>query len=178
MDNLIYKADKTAEDVDALLLANKRLVYYMLQKCGQVDNQDCESAAWEALWDAICTFDVYGKTRFSTYACTLLRNAIYGVMRKQQLEQQHVTVLLDEPVEQPEFSNLEVCEKLQVIRRLFSEYIASAPTLTRNILLAWDASGYEAQGKELAKICGSSASYVSRVQCSYRAFLQSRLRGQ
>ena len=178
MENLIYKADKTAEDIEALLLDNQRLVYYMLQKCGQLHNQDCESAAWEALWDAVCTFDVYGKTQFSTYACMVIRNAIYCVMRKQHLENQHITVLLDAPVEQPEFSNIEVRERLHVIQTLFSEYIANAPTLTRNILLAWDASGYEAQGKELAKLCGSSASYVSRVQRNYRAFLQSRLRGQ
>ena len=84
MSELIYKLNKTAADVDELLLQHKNLVYYRLAQMNQLANQDAESAAWEALWDSIMTFDVFGSTAFSTYACRCITNAINTVLRKQQ----------------------------------------------------------------------------------------------
>ena len=48
MSELIYKLNKTAADVDELLLQHKNLVYYRLAQMNQLTNQYAESAAWEA----------------------------------------------------------------------------------------------------------------------------------
>ena len=89
MSDLIYKLDKTSEDIDALLQEHKNLVYYILTKTGQLRNQDAESAAWEAM-GCVNLFDVYAKTAFSTFACTLIKNAVNNVLRKQILDRSHL----------------------------------------------------------------------------------------
>ena len=93
MSELIYKLNKTAADVDELLLQHKNLVYYRLAQMNQLTNQDAESAAWEALWDSIMTFDVFGSVAFSTYACRCITNAINTVLRKQQHDKRNIVEL-------------------------------------------------------------------------------------
>lgn len=178
MTELLYKADKTKSDIELLLQQHKNLVYFMLAKLGQLQNQDCESAAWEALWDAICTFDVFSKAKFSTYACTVIRNAINNVLRRQLVKQKYECLLLDDTEEhmadiQSDIANIFAPNYVEA---LFAEYIAKMSGKPRNILLVWNASGYEATGKEIAATCNVSASYVSRVQRDFRAFIQSRLK--
>ena len=178
MDNLLYKLNKTRADVDALILQHKNLVYFMLSQQGQLANQDCESAAWEALWDAVCTFDVYSKTQFSTYACTLIRNAINNELRKQQLQSLQETLMRDMSESNNLITTVDVGNTAMAsyIEKVFKEYLRNIKGVSRNVLLVWNASGYEASGREIAKACGCSASYVSRVQRDFRAYLLHKLK--
>lgn len=178
MSELIYKLNKTENDIDVLLLQHKNLVYFMLTSHGQLYNQDCESAAWEALWDAICTFDVFSRTQFSTYACTLIRNAINNELRKQALYQKRECAMF----EYSEQNNLcttvdtEDADTVNTIEELFSEYLKSTSGIVRNVLLVWNASGYEATCRDIAEMCATSPSYVSRIQSGFRAYLQRKIK--
>lgn len=179
MSELIYKLNKTAADVDELLLQHKNLVYYRLAQMNQLTNQDAESAAWEALWDSIMTFDVFGDTAFSTYACRCITNAINTVLRKQQHDKRN-TVELNELTE----ANLlftddsyESADTMQRVDEAFKIYISTCKGKSRDVLLLWRASGFEMSATALAKQCATSTSYVARVQCSFRAFLSCQLRG-
>lgn len=180
MSELLYKAEKTDDDVNELIKQHKNLVYYMLGRMGQLHHQDCESAAYEALWDAVCTFDIYSKGAFSTYACTLIRNAINNELRKTALQHGRDAAMM----ELADANGLFLAPTVDVqdnrvttrVEKLFDLYIKSKQGTCRNVLLTWQASGFEASGKVIAKICACSGSYVSRVQNDFRAFLQSKMK--
>jgi DNA-directed RNA polymerase specialized sigma24 family protein len=180
MNDLLYKRDKTKEDIEQLLYENKNLVYYMLTKTGQLLNQDAESAAWEGLWDAVNLFDIYSKTAFSTFACVIMRNAINDVLRKQKHYGQH-TCCFTETIENtcacfmPEEESMEFCNRIE---DLFNEYLKARAGISRDILLAWRSSEYTSSATNLAIICKTSPSYVSRVQLAFRAFISGKLKGQ
>lgn len=172
--DVLYKLEKTREDVEELLQRHKNLVYFMLTKTGQLRNQDAESAAWEALWDAINTFDVFSTTAFSTYAHKLIRNAIYTVVRDQK--KLPTEIELDEAYTQYDATPEEVEENRNIVQEAFNTYVASKHGATRDVLLLWNASSFEASQKALAGRCKCSPSYVSRVQQGFRAYLSGKLK--
>jgi RNA polymerase sigma factor (sigma-70 family) len=177
MTNLIYKLDKSAEDVEALLAEHKKLIYYMLTSMKQLNNPDAESAAWEALWDAIGTFDVYSKTAFSTYACTLIRNAVNDVLRKQRIEHDaKLTAYRLLERDATSYSMEYSTELTAFVDQCVTAFINSKSGISRNVLLAWYSSGFSATVTNIAAMCSCSASYVSRVQQDFRAYLSGRLK--
>lgn len=169
---LLYKPDKTPEDINELIGAHKNLIYYVLSSSGQLNNQDCESAAWGALWDAVCTFDIYGHNAFSTYACTLIRNAVNGVLRKEATRRKY-EALYDEL---QSTCTTDLYEEPNRVDALFASFIATCNGLRKNVMLVWQASEYTAKGTTIADICGCTPSYVSRVQQDFRAFVSARLK--
>lgn len=179
MPDLIYKRDKTRQDIEELLLQHKNLVYYRLSQYGQLHNQDAESAAWEALWDAIETFSVYEKTAFSTYACKCINNAINTVLRSQQIEKKHIEcVSLDDSNILFTEDTYDSAETMRVVDEAFKWHMENCTDLSRDILQLWRAGGFSDSATYIAKVCHTSTSYVARVQCSFRAFLSGRLKDQ
>lgn len=169
---LLYKPDKTPEDINELIGTHKNLVYYVLSSSGQLSNQDCESAAWGALWDAVCTFDIYGHNAFSTYACTLIRNAVNGVLRKEATRRKY-EALYDEL---QSTCTTDLYEETNRVDTLFASFIAMCSGLRKNVMLVWQASEYTAKGTTIAAICNCTPSYVSRVQQDFRAFVSAGLK--
>ena len=175
MSDLLYKPDKTRRDIEELLAEHKNLIYYRLTQMGQLHNQDAESAAWEALWDAIGTYSVYEKTAFSTYACACITNAINGVLRKQLHEfEQFGYCELNENMD--EDSSYEQLKKL--VQEVFDEHLAASRGLARDILLFWRSVDFEENKTTIAKACNTSVSYVSRVIQGFKARLSGRLKGR
>lgn len=175
---LLYKPDKTKADIEVLISEHKNLVYAMLGQLGQLYNQDAESVAWEALWDAIATFDIYTTTAFSTYACVLIRNAIKNEIRKAKTRnnlQDNSEIEEFADIKQL-FDNSEASLFNAQITRLFELYIANKVGVIRNVMLCWYNSGFTATVSNLSIMCRTSTSYVSRVQHSFRAFLSSKLK--
>lgn len=169
---LLYKPDKTPEDINELIGAHKNLIYYVLSSSGKLNNQDCESAAWGALWDAVCTFDIYGHNAFSTYACTLIRNAVNGVLRKEVTRRKYEAVY----DELRSTYTTDLYEEPNRVDTLFALFIATCSGLRKNVMLVWQASEYTAKGTTIADICGCAPSYVSRVQQDFRAFVSSKIK--
>lgn len=181
MSDLLYKPDKTPEDIEELIAEHKNLIYYRLTQMGQLFNPDAESAAWEALWDAIGTFSIYEKTAFSTYACTCITNAVNGVLRKQISEQQtyNYVELTDKiPVPAAVEENSELEQLKELVDEVFKEHMGQSRGLSRDILQLWRASGFEDNKTQIAKALNTSVSYVSRVQTSFKARLSGRLKGR
>ena len=175
MSDLIYKLNKTSEDIDNLLQEHKNLIYFILTKTRQLGNQDAESAAWEALWDAVNLFDVYAKTAFSTFACTLIKNAVNNVLRKQILDRSHLCAFTY-VAENTEVTYIaEPDDSGAFIEECFKAFVETKSGKMRNVLLAWYGSGFTLNGMALAKLCDTSPSYVSRIQCSLRAYMYGRL---
>lgn len=182
MSDLLYKTDKTRHDIEELLAEHKNLIYYRLTQMGQLHNQDAESAAWEALWDAIGTYSIYEKTAFSTYACTCITNAINSVLRKQLHEfEQFGYCELNENIpavtkSMDEYSNYEQLKK--TVQEVFDEHLAASRGLARDILLFWRSVDFEENKTTIAKACNTSVSYVSRVIQGFKARLSGRLKGR
>jgi len=175
VDDLIYKLNKTDEDINALIQNNQGLIYHMLKIQGQLNNQEAESACWDALWNAVTRFDVFSSTLFSTFACTVIRNAINDVLRKQQrINQNSCMVTETNLVAYNEDTHAK--ELLIKIYRAFDKYLASKSGVTRNVLIAWQGTNFEANTTNIAMMCNTTASYVSRVLCSFRAYLAVELR--
>lgn len=176
MVDLLYKRDKSSEDIENLLQIHKNLVYHMLTIAGQLNNPDAESAAWEGLWDSIVLFDIYSKTAFSTFACTVIKNAINTVLRKQSQESRYYcpiteALLIDCHEEEPECT-----ETITYIDTQFKLFIDTRSGLVKSILLVWHSSGFIATPSNIATICKTSPSYVCRVQSIFRAFISGKLK--
>lgn len=178
MSDLLYKLNKTPEDIETLLQEHKKLVYYMLTTSGQLYNQDAESVAWEALWDALNLFDVFSTTAFSTFACTLIKNAINDVLRKQIVESRHVCsfTYMAESTEIVYICEPEDNTVAKAIEEQFRIYVDSKTGIVRNVLLAWYSSGFVGSVTNIAAMCKTSPSYVSRVQSAFRAYLSGKLK--
>lgn len=180
MEDLLYKPDKTEKDINELLVQHQGLVYHLLKKRGQLGNQDAESAAWDALWDAIGTFDIYGNTAFSTWAWTCILHRIDDVVRKQLAEREHYGYVPLEVWHVDSNASVDADdtkERLkQLIDTVFDEHMQSARGLSRDILQLWRASGFEDNKSQIARALGTSASYVSRVQQAFKARLSGRLK--
>lgn len=182
MPDKLYKPEKTRRDIEELLEEHKNLIYYRLSQMGQLHNPDAESAAWEALWDAIGTFSIYESTAFSTYACTCITNAINGVLRKQLREQeQYGFCELDENIQAATRSLSEHIESQQlraIVQEVFDEHLAASRGLSRDILLFWRSVDFDENKTTIAKACGTSVSYVSRVLQGFKARLSGRLKSR
>lgn len=176
--DLLYKRDKTDEDVAKLLRMHKNLVYYCLAQTQQIYNHDAESAAFEALWDAINLFDVYATTAFSTFACKVIINRIYTVLRdakthnKREILVENSAKFIDCYEQDSEIQDkryIRLCNQIE-------QYISEQTDKIRAILIYWRARNYKATTVDIAQHCGVSASYVSRVQVSFRVAIQAMLK--
>lgn len=173
MNDALYKLEKSDSDIDELLRIHKNLVYHMLSVTGQLQNQDAESAAWEALWDSLNTFDVFSKNAFSSYACRCMYNAIQQVIREQGKVPIEI-MLEDEFVQYDET----IAEEASVnrVETYFKQYVSTKRGTIRDVLLTWYSSSFEMSQKALSARCRCSISYVSRVQQGFRAYLSGKLK--
>lgn len=181
--DLLYKRDKTTEDVEKLVHAHKNLVYYCLAQTKQTNNQDAESAAFEALWDAVNLFDVYATTAFSTFACTVINNRIYTVLRndkkrrKKEILVENSTSFFTDNYDIDSADKQELHNK-QYIRlcNQIDYYINNQTDKISTILLYWRSKCYKASTIEIAAQCNVSSSYVSRVQVSFKVAIQAMIK--
>jgi len=180
VDGLIYKPLKTKEDVDKLLSIHKNLVYWMLGRMRRLDDADCESAAWEALWDAITRFDVFGNVSFSTFAVCVIRNRVNDVLRKRKLRLENETDFTEyfEAADRGTLIPLQIeaVDELSRVQNILDEYIGMKTGVTRNVLLVWKAANFDISTKMLASICDTSSATVGKVLVSFRAYLATKMR--
>lgn len=181
--DLLYKRDKTEDDVDKLVRIHKNLVYYCLSELNQINNQDAESAAFEALWDAINLFDVYATTAFSTYACKVIKNRILSVIKKQKKHRENEilaessTSFFNDSYElgaEEEYTKQD--KRYNKLCRQIDGYINNQTDKGKAILLYWRSKCYNATTIDIAAHCGVSSSYVSRVQVSFKVAVQAMIK--
>ena len=178
--DLIHKPIKTKADISYLLGVHKNLIYWCLGKMNKLYDQDAESAAWEALWDAIATYDVYSSVAFSTYAVRVIKNRIGDVIRKQIKLSMKEFATHDE-VEAVDtgcriHDGFEAKEQLDKVVKAVDEYIEMKTGIARNVLIVWRAANFDITSTMIAKICRTSTSRVSETLTSARAFIATRLR--
>lgn len=143
-------------------------------------NQDAESNAWQGLWDAVETFDVFAKNAFSSYAYVVIANEVKNGLRKTKAVNAVHTIPTSFEDHCTQYTAA-VCSADGDIQRIydtFDSYVATKSGVIKNVLLAWYGTSFEGTTVSIASICGCSASYVSRVQTSFRAYVSSKLMGE
>lgn len=183
--DLLYKLQKTTEDVNELIKAHKNLVYYTLTRLGCLHNAECESAAYQGLWDAIETFDVFSTVSFSTYAYSCIRNAINDCRRKSKRVNEHeesvdftITTMTYNAPQVDCTTLVESSEAVQRIMQYAQEYIEAMQqnTISCRVMKAWYAYRFEISETDLAKLCKTSPTNVGRAQAMFRAYLTRKLK--
>lgn len=71
------------DSTDDWVKENEGLIYYTLQLCNCFYDDEAYSVALEAFWRAHNTYNS-AKGKFSTYAVTCMRNALYDMLKKNQ----------------------------------------------------------------------------------------------
>lgn len=174
--DLLYKENKTPDDINELLSQNKNLIYHVLKCNNLLDNCDAESLGWEALWDAISTFSIYSDTKFSTYACTCITNRIFNELRKEKAQKrQHIEVTFEDYLSVDYADDFCMTELINRIYKVFDSYIKNISGINRNVLLVWYSSNFTYSIADIAKVADTSPSYVGRVLCAFRAYLSTIL---
>lgn len=181
-NDLLYKPRKTKQDINILLSVHKNLIYWCLSRYNKLYDADAESAAWEALWDAIATYNVYDTVAFSTYAVRVIKNRIGDVIRKQNQRRVFEIVPFDEdfdPVDASTSINsaYEAKELLDKATKLVDQYIdMKQDSITKNILIVWRAANFDITKTMIATICRTSCSKVCEALNGVRAYVSGRLR--
>lgn len=85
-------------EINDRIAENTGLVYARLKEFGLRDDQDAESLAYEALYNAAKTFDESTGTLFTTYAVCCINNAIRVHIRTLNRKRQLELVSYDAPV--------------------------------------------------------------------------------
>lgn len=181
------------QDINDTIAENTGLIYKQLLKFGLADNQDAESIAYEALYNAILSYNETKNTKFSTYATVCIYNALGTFMRslnkKRQLDvtSYNRVAYIDNETEhefvdfistyisvETEYINNET---LLRIRYVFNSYVDMLKNEKhRRILMCWDASNFKATATDIAKEVGVSQSYVSQVLATTKSKLRQLLK--
>ena len=177
---LLYKPSKSKADTEKLLSIHKNLVYWCLHRANVAYDADCESAAWEALWDAINKFDVFSSTAFSSFAVRVITNRINDVLRKRKIQYAREAEVPEYYEAVDECSSpqqmIEAADELRRISAIIDDYINTRTGKTKNILIVWRASQFSCEHKAIATICNTSTSTVGKVLVGCRAYIAMRLR--
>lgn len=187
-DNLhdkIYAPQKTADDVNAIIIANKNLVYYVLHKTGHAYDATYESAAYEGLWSAVETFNVYGETAFVTYAYTCILNAVYNEGRKQkrikqneqQLDEDFTYLSPGDYYRSDAAIQLEAVQAAEKLRGYIQRYIQQMKksTIAYSAVQLWYASGCELSTTELAERLSVATPTISKALATCRAYISTQI---
>lgn len=103
-------------DVNDKIFENTGLIYKQLHTFQLTNDQDAESFAYEALYNAVTTYDCNTGTAFSTYAVCCINNALRKHLRTLSKKRQLEVVSYDTPIASDEDSPT----MLEVIPQLYT----------------------------------------------------------
>ena len=175
-----------------LIRKHSGLVYSQLHRFNLIQDQEAESIAYEALYNAIVNFDATKGNALSTVATVYIYNALGSYVRKLNKQRQlHIisynSVAYSDDNEEHEFVdmlanglnieqdyiNKEVCK---LARQAFNEQYDMLTNETHKTVIGlWRDSEFSAQTTEIAKVAGVSQSYVSQVINNFKFKLRKKL---
>ena len=177
-------------DVNDKIAQNRGLIYKQLHAFQLLYDQDAESFAYEALHNAVLTYDKNAGAAFSTYATCVINNAlrhhIRSLNKKRQLDvvsyytplspdDEDSACLVDVLVHPDDAESVLIDkESRAIIRRAFSEeYNLLSDKHKKVAYLFFVASGMTQQ--DIAKSAGVTQATVSKIISAFRHRLKVRL---
>ncbi len=153
------------DTTEQLIIKHEGLVFYTMDLLNCKHTDEAVSVGYEALWRAIETFDKTKGNKFSTYAVTCIRNAIWDMYRTQKEVLEHEVFLEDLQFELGRCDTaLEPPEPTQtylIVQEAVDEALKKLSGKKRKIAIAWIGSKMSATA--IAQEVGCSQSYVSQV---------------
>ena len=153
------------DTTEQLIIKHEGLVFYTMDMLNCKHTDEAISVGYEALWRAIETFDSSKKVKFSTYAVTCIRNAIWDMYRTQREVSAHEVFIEDLQVElgcnDTNLNPPEPSQSYLLVQEAVDEALKKLSGKKRQIAIAWIGSKMSATA--IAQEVGCSQSYVSQV---------------
>lgn len=157
----VMKRDTTEQ----LIIKNEGLVYYTLDMLNCKYSDEAISVGYEALWRAIETYDKSRNIKFSTYAVTCIRNAIWDMFRAQKEVSDNEVFIEDLQQElgrcDATLEPAEPTERYLIVQEAVDEALKKLKGKKRQIAVIW--IGRKMSATAIAQEVGCSQSYVSQV---------------
>ena len=180
------------DDINDKIASNVGLIFKQLNKFNLAKDPEAESIGYEALYNAILTYDQSKNVQFSTYASVCIYNALGSYVRTQNKQRQlevisYNNVAYSEDGTDHEFvdfistsSDIEQDFMKKELHRIVREEFQKQYDMLTNekhktILSLWRNSEYEASMVSIAKQADVSQPYVSQVINSFKFNLRKRL---
>ena len=157
----VMKQDTTEQ----LIIKHEGLVFYTMDMLNCKHTDEAISVGYEALWRAIETFDDTRNIKFSTYAVTCIRNAIWDMYRTQKEVAAHEIFIEDLQIELGSCDTAldppEPTQTYVIVQEAVDEALKKLTGKKRQIAIIWIGSNMSATA--IAQEVGCSQSYVSQV---------------
>lgn len=180
------------DDINATIAKHSGLIFHQLKKFNLAKDPEAESIGYEALYNAILTYDQSKNVQFSTYASVCIYNALGSYVRTQNKQRQlevisYNNVAYSEDGTDHEFvdfistsSDIEQDFMKKELHRIVREEFQKQYDMLTNekhktIISLWRNSEYEASMVSIAKQADVSQPYVSQVINSFKFNLRKRL---
>lgn len=180
------------EDLNMLIQTHSGLVYSQLHKFNLIHDQDAESIAYEALYNALSNFDESKGTKISTVATVYIYNALGSYIRTlnkkrvipvisynnvayedDSIEHEFVDMLSTGESVEDAYLHTELC---RLARDTFNElYDTLTNDVHKTILKLWDESDFTMTTVEISKQVNVSQSYVSQVINNFKFRMKKKL---
>lgn len=179
-------------DYNMLIQTHSGLVYSQLHKFNLIQDQEAESIAYEALYNAIKDFDNSKGTKISTLATVYIYNALGSYIRtlnKKRVIQvvSYNNIAYTDDADDHEFvdilpsdesieDNYVKSELHQYTRSVFNELYDKLTNDKHKLILdLWNKSDFAATTVEIAKQLDVSQSYVSQVINNFKFKMKKKL---
>ena len=180
------------DDINAKIAKHTGLIFNQIKKFNLAKDPEAESIGYEALYNAILTYDQSKNIKFSTYASVCIYNALGSYIRTQNKQRQLEVVSYNNIAYSEDGTDHEFVDflstssdveqdfmKNELHRIVREEFQKQYDTLTNEkhkvIVSLWHDSEYEASMVSIAKQAGVSQPYVSQVINSFKFNLKKRL---
>lgn len=180
------------DDINTKVASNIGLVFKQLKKFNLAKDPEAESIGYEALYNAVLTYDQSKNIQFSTYASVCIYNALGSYVRTLNKQRQLEIVSYNNIAYSEDGTDHEFVDFLstpsdveqdfmkkelhRIVREEFQkQYDALTNKKHRAILSLWRDSEYEASMVSIAKQAGVSQPYVSQVINSFKFNLRKKL---
>ena len=180
------------DDISTKVASNIGLVFKQLKKFNLAKDPEAESIGYEALYNAVLTYDQSKNIQFSTYASVCIYNALGSYVRTLNKQRQLEIVSYNNIAYSEDGTDHEFVDFLptpsdveqdfmkkelhRIVREEFQkQYDALTNKKHQAILSLWRDSGYEASMVSIAKQAGVSQPYVSQVINSFKFNLRKKL---
>ena len=180
------------DDINTKIASNVGLIFKQLKKFNLAKDPEAESIGYEALYNAILTYDQSKNVQFSTYASVCIYNALGSYVRTQNKQRQleiisYNNIAYSEDGTDHEFvdflstpSDVEQDFMRKELHRIVREEFQKQYDMLTNekhkvILTLWHNSDFEASMVSIAKQAGVSQPYVSQVINSFKFNLRKKL---
>lgn len=180
------------DNINDKIADNTGLIFAQLNKFNLAKDPEAESIGYEALYNAILTYDQSRKVQFSTYASVCIYNALGSYVRTLNKQRQLEVVSYNNVAFSDDGTDHEFVdffesptgveedyirqERCRLVRQAVKEqYDKLTNEKHKSIILLWCKSGYTMTAVAIAKEVGVSQPYVSQVISNFKFKLRKRL---